>query len=226
MFEKNVHTQKRRFMSTAKNRFQLYSFHVFLGASLMIHAALLMLPLKTHINSPAKSAHATLFAVELLMQEQPPESQTPVQEPAPALRSPAPVASPPPPAKTRTVKPSSTPKKNQAREATVSLDRMHEADTEYRSYLGHLRSKINAVWHYPPEASGKGLNGMVTVRFSIARNGSLKSLSVTNSSAHRLLDDEALRTIRAAAPFHPFPGEFTIEKMNVLASFEYEFSGR
>jgi protein TonB len=114
----------------------------------------------------------------------------------------------------------------QPREATVSLDRMSDSDVQYRSYLGHVRSKIGAVWEYPPSARDKGLYGVVTVRFTIARNGRLQALTVKNKSPYKLLDDEALRTIRAAAPFEPFPSEFKIETLHVSASFEYEFSGR
>jgi protein TonB len=103
---------------------------------------------------------------------------------------------------------------------------MSADDAQYRSYLGHLRSKIGAVWEYPPAAREQGLNGVVTVRFTIARNGNLKALTIKKKSPHLLLDNEALRTIRAAAPFLPFPPEFSIEKLHVLASFEYEFNQR
>lgn len=212
-------------MKTAEPRSRLRSFHVFLCASLMVHAGVLMLPLKPPITTEAGEPFNRLLAVELLMTESDREKHSGPQESAapPALPDPAPA---PQAKKPQAAKPAASEKKAPAREATVSLDRLSDADTQYRSYLGHLRSKISAEWQYPPEASNRGLSGTVTVRFSIAPNGRLTDVSVTNSSAHRLLDDEALRTIRAAAPFQPFPQEFTIERLNVSASFEYEFSGR
>ncbi|MBM4310690.1 MAG: energy transducer TonB [Deltaproteobacteria bacterium] len=212
-------------MNTAEPRSRLRSFHVFLCASLLVHAGVLMLPLKPPITTAAGEPFNRLFAVELLMPEDAREENATAQKSAapPALPDPAPA---PQAKKPPAAKPAASEKKAPVREATVSLDRLSDADAQYRFYLGHLRSKISAEWQYPPEASNRGLSGTVSVRFSIAPSGRLTDVSVTNSSAHSLLDDEALRTIRAAAPFHPFPQEFTIEKLNVSASFEYEFSGR
>ncbi len=188
--------------------------------SALIHAALLALPLKAPVVQPAIAKRDTLFAVELLQPQQLPENNAA----APAL----PAARPP---EQRTVEsqprtPAAAPQPAGQREATVSLDRLSDADAQYRSYLGHLRSKINTVWQYPPEARDTGLYGVVTVRFSIARSGRLESLTIKHPSGYRLLDTETLRTIRAAAPFRPFPSEFTIDTLHVSASFEYEFSQR
>ncbi len=206
---------------------RLRSFHVFLGASLIIHAALLMMPFKPSIVSTERPACNRLFAVELLPEHTPvPDADASAENPAPALPAPSPAKKPAPKTKRPDSRESAAPEKARQHEATISLDRPSDADGQYRSYLGHLRSKISSVWRYPSEASAKGLTGTVTVRFSIARSGRLTSLSVTNSSGQHLLDDEALRTIKAAAPFHSFPQEFTISKLNVLASFEYELSGR
>jgi protein TonB len=183
-----------------------------------------MLPFKPAIVSTEKPARNRLFAVELLAGQ--PHLHDAIDEGPVALPAPAAAKKPAPEAKRPDTRPAAAPEKVRHREATVSLDRPGDADAQYLSYLGHLRSKISSVWQYPPEASAQGLTGTVTVRFSIARSGRLTGLRVTNGSAHQLLDDEALRTIRAAAPFHAFPQEFTISRLNVLASFEYEFSGR
>jgi len=212
-------------MLSIRHEHHIRSIHIYFAASLVAHAALLMLPLTPPINSTPVEPRNKLFAVELLVSEQEAETTAAADEPASA---PAPAAKG---KSIQNVKPraktlSHDRQRNQAHEATVSLDLVHDSDARYQSYLGHLRSKIGSVWQYPQAARDRGLNGTVTVRFSIARTGRLEALSIRSTSSHPLLDEEALRTIRAAAPFQPFPREFTIEKLNVLASFEYEFTGR
>ncbi|MFB3880295.1 MAG: energy transducer TonB [Armatimonadota bacterium] len=49
---------------------------------------------------------------------------------------------------------------------------------------------------YPKDALDQGLEGTVTVTISVAADGSVKSLSVTRSSGHKLLDDAALRAVK------------------------------
>jgi len=214
-------------MNTTTNPPHVRSLYVFLVASLVLHALLLLMPFASPIVSKLTPSQNRLIAVELLVPELKttnirPESKAGMP-PAPLIHAPKKAPS------QKIVKRPAPPEKSshaQPREATVSLDRMSESDVQYRSYLGHVRSKIDAVWEYPPAARDNGLNGVVTVRFTIARNGRLKALTVKNKSPYQLLDDEALRTIRAAAPFLPFPSEFNIETLHVSASFEYEFSGR
>jgi protein TonB len=213
-------------MLTTTLQHRMRSSYVFLITSVVVHALLLCIPLASSVVPKQTVPQNRLFAVELLVPET--ETKDIAREDTPEV---SPALSVPSPPKSSIKEKNPTPQlkkplKPQAREATVSLDRMSDDDAQYRSYLGHLRSKIGAVWEYPSAAREKGLNGVVTVRFTIARNGSLKALTIKKESSHRLLDNEALRTIRAAAPFLPFPSDFSIEKLHVLASFEYEFSER
>jgi TonB family protein len=206
---------------------QVRSLYVFLVASLLIHVLLLFMPFASQVVPKITPPQNRLIAVELLV----PELNTQnIRLESKAGMPPAPLIQAPKkaPAQKAQKRPTQAKKSSHAqpREATVSLDRMSDSDVQYRSYLGHLRSKIGAVWEYPPAAREKGLNGVVIVRFTIARNGRLETLTVKNKSPYQLLDNEALRTIRAAAPFLPFPSEFSIETMHVTASFEYEFSGQ
>jgi len=213
-------------MLTTTIQRSLRSSHVFLITSVVIHALLLCIPLATYIAPQETPTQNKLFAVELLIPEL--KTETMVTEDSPKAQPALSAAPPPKPlVKEKSPAPQSTEAKQpEAREATVSLNRLTDDDMQYRSYLGHLRSRINAVWEYPLTARNKGLNGTVTVRFTIAANGRLEALTVKKNSPHTLLDNEALRTIKAAAPFLPFPSDFSIEKLHVLASFEYEFSSR
>jgi protein TonB len=215
-------------MLTTTLQRRIRSSHVFLITSVVVHALLLCIPLASSVVPKQTVPQNRLFAVELLVPEQEAEEKSTREstDTTPALFTPPPAKAPIQKAHKKPEPQKKDATKLQAREATVSLDRMSDDDVQYRSYLGHLRSKIGAVWEYPSAAREKGLNGVVTVRFTIALNGNLKALTIKKESSHRLLDNEALRTIRAAAPFLPFPSEFSIETLHVLASFEYEFSER
>jgi protein TonB len=110
------------------------------------------------------------------------------------------------------------------KEATVSL---HADDTQhprYASYLSHLRYEINRVWQYPDEAQKNALEGELTLRFVIDKSGTVQKVGLIYSSGHNILDREAIHTIHAAGPFLPFPDSFSIERLNVLASFVYDYS--
>jgi len=211
-------------MISTQARPHVHPLYFFYAASVLVHAVLLLIPLRPAIVSEKSEPVNSLFAVELLMPEQ--KADFPAREAAPSVASPGDSEKPSslPEDGPRQKTPSDADTSGHVHEASVSLDMLHDADVHYRSYLGHVRSAINSVWHYPPQARDMGLNGTVTVRFSIMRTGRLKSLTVKKKSAHRLLDDESLRTIRAAAPFHPFPRDFTIDTLHVSASFVYEFN--
>jgi TonB family protein len=109
-------------------------------------------------------------------------------------------------------------------EATVSLDANDKKHPKYSSYLDHLRYKISSVWQYPALAKKQGIQGELTLRFSIGRNGRLIGVKLLDPSGHSILDQEAMRTIHIATPFSPFPEGFNISKLNVLASFTYQFT--
>jgi len=106
-------------------------------------------------------------------------------------------------------------------EATVSLD---SQDLKYVSYLSEIKKKIEPKWHYPERAKKIGLQGKLALYFSIVRDGHLDRLKLLNSSGHSLLDKEALKAVRGAAPYYPLPKRLKITRLNILATFEYRIS--
>lgn len=109
-------------------------------------------------------------------------------------------------------------------EATVSLYAADKKESKYASYLQHVRYKIDSVWEYPPAAKERGVEGELTLRFSIAKNGTLVDVKLISSSGHDILDREALQTIHEASPFQPMPDKLSTSRLNILASFKYQFS--
>ncbi len=45
---------------------------------------------------------------------------------------------------------------------------------------------------------------------------------LVRSSGYPILDDEAIRAVQAAAPFHPIPPWIGKERLAISASFEYD----
>jgi protein TonB len=106
-------------------------------------------------------------------------------------------------------------------EATVSLD---SQELKYVSYLSKIKSKIEPQWHYPERAQSIGLQGKLALCFSIIRDGHLDRIELLSSSGHPLLDKEALKAVRGAAPYYPLPDRLKISRLNILATFEYRIS--
>ena len=106
-------------------------------------------------------------------------------------------------------------------EATVSLD---SQDVKYVSYLTKIKKKIEPLWHYPEPARTIGLQGKLALCFSIVRNGQLTRLELLSSSGHPLLDEQALKAVKGAAPYFPLPERLKISRLNINATFEYRIS--
>ena len=64
------------------------------------------------------------------------------------------------------------------------------------------------------------------VMFSLVREGRMTHVKIIETSGHKVLDDEAVRAIRAAAPFPPFPKHITLGRLNIKANFVYRLTTR
>ena len=100
----------------------------------------------------------------------------------------------------------------------ISLD---TKDPIYLSYFNRIKQAIEQNWEYPELALRYGLQGRLSLEFSIGLNGHLEQLRIMRSSGSQLLDDEALRAIRTAAPFPPVPSWIKSGPLTVSASMEY-----
>ena len=77
---------------------------------------------------------------------------------------------------------------------------------ESTAVLAKIRSKIARAKRYPRQARSEGLEGVCGIHFAIRPDGSLDFVELSKSSGSRLLDDEALATVRRAAPFPYYAG--------------------
>lgn len=81
--------------------------------------------------------------------------------------------------------------------------------TEYRfaRYVEDWRMKIERVGNlnYPDEARRNKIFGNLVVTVSIKSDGEVEKVEINRSSGHKVLDEAALRIVKLAAPFAPFP---------------------
>ncbi len=99
--------------------------------------------------------------------------------------------------------------------------RLDTKDPQYVTYFNSIKRSIEVVWQYPELALRYGLQGRLLLEFSILGNGDIDSAKIVRSSGSNLLDEEALRAVKAAAPFGPIPPWIGKNRIDIVASFEY-----
>ena len=100
----------------------------------------------------------------------------------------------------------------------ISLD---TKEVKYVSYFSRIKQQIQRVWVYPSQGIKRTLSGELTLKFEISKDGNLLSLRLINSSGSNILDANAVRAVRGAAPYYPFPKTITKKKLSILATFVY-----
>jgi protein TonB len=106
------------------------------------------------------------------------------------------------------------------KEDTVDLNTV---EFRYFSYFAKLKEKIEQVWNYPEASRLNGEQGNLFLIFTIRRDGYLEDVKLISPSGYVRLDDEAVRAIRVASPFSPFPKSWGgLERLNIRAEFRYE----
>ena len=98
---------------------------------------------------------------------------------------------------------------------------LNTRDPVYITYFNKIKQLIESQWDYPELALRYGLQGRLSLEFTIGSNGQLERLRLVRSSGSQLLDEEALRAIKAAAPFPPIPPWVKPSPLSISASMEY-----
>ncbi len=95
---------------------------------------------------------------------------------------------------------------------------------KYWSYLQKMKQKIELVWEYPEYARVRGIGGQLKINFSIGRDGKVEQMYLIDSSGVKVLDDAALKALRDASPFPPFPDTWDISRLNIEGTFIYQIT--
>lgn len=92
------------------------------------------------------------------------------------------------------------------------------------SYLGRIKSKIENQKLYPKASKVFKEQGLVKIRMILQRNGQILKIEIAESSQIQRLDEAALKSVAAASPFEPFPGDIQYRTWNLVVPIRYSLN--
>lgn len=156
---------------------------------------------------------------------------------APLVRTPVPadaVTLPPPapvqraaPAETRpALQPAAAPapalsRPDSASAASAGPGSDPRAKAREMDYYAILSAYLNRRKSYPAEARQARQQGVVTVRFTVDRNGGVSAISLKKSSGHGVLDDATLALLQRVAPLPKMPASMARDSITLALPIEY-----
>ena len=80
-------------------------------------------------------------------------------------------------------------------------------EDRFAAYMVEWRRKVERVGNlnYPDEAARLGLSGNLLLEVALNPDGTVADIALRRSSGEPILDDAAVRIVKLAAPFAPFP---------------------
>lgn len=182
-------------------------------------------------GEPQSAADPVEPAVQPMRQPSPIDlPQPPVPLPQDAVRLPPPAPAPvaPRPVQQGVAAASPAPAPAQAPARTQASEGQEDAPGDpaqakrqqqdyYAKVMAHLaRRKV-----YPSEAKKARQQGVVTVRFTVDRNGGISDASVRKSSGYELLDGVTLELLSRAAPLPRMPSSMRQDSVTLSLPIEY-----
>jgi protein TonB len=84
---------------------------------------------------------------------------------------------------------------------------------KYASYMRDWVSKVERVGelNYPDAARRQQLSGKLIVQVALYPDGSVRDITIRKPSGYKILDDAAVRIVKLASPFAPFPEDIRKE---------------
>lgn len=101
---------------------------------------------------------------------------------------------------------------------------------KYAAYLDAWRRKVERIGNlnYPDEARRKRLFGDLLLHVAVRADGGVERVRILHSSGHKVLDDSAIRIVKLAAPFAPFPKDIRedTDVLDITRTWQFLSSNR
>ena len=88
-------------------------------------------------------------------------------------------------------------------------------------YQDMVKQRIEEVRRYPLWAKSQGIEGTVYLSFVVLLDGSSQGIKIIRSSGSKVLDEEAIVTIKRANPFPHIPKEITTSFVQMEVSIVF-----
>ncbi|MBA1330730.1 energy transducer TonB, partial [Candidatus Endoriftia persephone str. Guaymas] len=92
------------------------------------------------------------------------------------------------------------------------------------------RRKVERIGNlnYPDAAKRQQLYGNLVLHVAVRADGTIEKVRVLHSSGHKILDDAAIRIVRLAAPYSPFPSNIReeIDVLDITRTWQFLRSNR
>lgn len=93
---------------------------------------------------------------------------------------------------------------------------------DWGDYAQSMVSKIRVNWYSNmPQLIRTGMAGVVTIRFTIHRDGNISDITILNSSTREPYDFAARKAIKLSSPLKPLPKDFPHATERVTCIFYY-----
>lgn len=99
---------------------------------------------------------------------------------------------------------------------------------KYANYMLEWVKKVERVGNlnYPDAARRAGISGKLLLDVALNPDGSIRNITVLKSSGHAVIDEAAIRIVKLAGPYPPFPPEISKEADVLHITRTWEFSSR
>lgn len=106
------------------------------------------------------------------------------------------------------------------------LTALSAKQAEDAAYLHSWRSKVEAIGnrYYPVASRRYGIYGDLRLLVAIRYDGTIENIEVLSSSGHAVLDEAAIRIVRMAAPYDPFPPELrkNVDRLEIIRTWKFK----
>ena len=100
-------------------------------------------------------------------------------------------------------------------------------ESDVAVYLDSWRRKIERIgtMNFPDAARRSKLSGTPVIEVTVGSGGKLVNAVIRRSSGHAEIDAAALRILKLAAPYDPFPAALNAKHDEIRIAYEWQFLG-